>query len=136
MSPYGPYGPQYPPPYPYPAPQIANYEPVKPPVWTWYIVYAVFMAVTYIVVMGLGVLLAFVADKSEDGVQGVIMAVVGLPLAIMYGLAPFRAKTSGAWTYHLVLICLGLTSACCIPICLPLLIFWLKPETKAFFGRM
>ncbi len=130
MNPYGQY-----PPYPYPQQQV-TYEAAKPPVWTWYIVYAVMMVVTYVVVMGFGVLLAVMADKTEDSLQGVIMVAVGLPLAITYGIAPFRAKTPGAWTYHLVLICIGLTSACCIPICLPLLIFWLKPETKAYFGKM
>jgi hypothetical protein len=39
------------------------------------------------------------------------------------------------WTYDLVIICLGMTSACFLPACIPLLIFWLKPETKHYFGR-
>jgi hypothetical protein len=28
-----------------------------------------------------------------------------------------------------------MTSVCCIPACVPLLIYWIKPETKAYFGR-
>jgi hypothetical protein len=40
------------------------------------------------------------------------------------------------WIYHLVIICFGMTSACCIPMCVPLVIFWLKPDTKAYFGRL
>jgi hypothetical protein len=35
-----------------------------------------------------------------------------------------------------VTIGLGMTSACTLPICIPLLIFWLKPETKAFFHAL
>jgi hypothetical protein len=38
------------------------------------------------------------------------------------------------WTYNLVVICVGMTSACFLPFCIPLLIFWLKPEVKAHFG--
>jgi hypothetical protein len=28
-----------------------------------------------------------------------------------------------------------MTSACFLPFCIPLLIFWLKPEAKHYFGR-
>ncbi len=108
----------------------------KPAVWTWYVVYAVVMAIVYFLAIGLGVFLAAFAPKTEDSIEGVVVVVVSLPLMVLYGLAPFRAKTPGAWTYHLVLICLGLTSACCIPVSLPLLIYWMKPETKTYFGRM
>jgi F0F1-type ATP synthase assembly protein I len=38
------------------------------------------------------------------------------------------------WTYDLVLICFGLSSYL-LPVCVPLLIFWIKPETKKHFGR-
>ena len=122
------------PPYPYP-PQQQAYG-TKPAVVTWYVVYAVFMAVVYLGAIGLGVLLASFAQKDEETIQGVIIAVVSLPFLVLFAVAPFRANTPGAWTYHLVLICLWLTSACCIPVSLPLLIYWLKPETKAYFGKM
>jgi len=58
--------------------------------------------------------------------------------ALVWGGASFLgtrvAPDAAAWTLGLVLIALGLTS-CCLPLCLPLLIFWLKPETQQFFGR-
>jgi hypothetical protein len=38
------------------------------------------------------------------------------------------------WVYDLVLICMGMTSAGCIPACVPLPIFRIKPETKRCFG--
>jgi hypothetical protein len=125
-----------PPPYgQYPV-NIQQVVPDRVAVWPWYIAYAVVMALMYLFVCGAGVLLALLATKDEDRIQGVIMAIIGLPFAIPYAIAPMLGKTPGAWTYHLVLICIGLTSACCIPVSLPLLIFWLKPETKAYFGRV
>ena len=34
----------------------------------------------------------------------------------------------------MLLICVGMTSCCCIPACLPILLQWIKPDTKAWFG--
>jgi hypothetical protein len=39
------------------------------------------------------------------------------------------------WVYDLVVICIGFTSGCFWPICIPLLIFWIKPEVKQYFGK-
>lgn len=105
-----------------------------PPVWKWYVVYCVAMAVMYLAVT-IGGGFVFAAAHGESQVQGAIMALVGLPLTILYGAAPFLRKTSTTYTVHLVLIGIGLTSACCVPACLPLLLYWLKPETKVFFGK-
>jgi hypothetical protein len=130
-----PYGPQEPP--QYPNPYGYGYDaPVGPPaVWPWYMAYAIGMAVLYLLVFALGVLLLFVGDKVEDQIQGGVMAIMGLPFAGIFGAAPLLPKKPWTWTYHLVLICLSLTSGCCLVISVPLLIHWIKPETKAFFGR-
>ena len=40
-----------------------------------------------------------------------------------------------AWIYGMVLICIGLTSPCCLPVTIPLLIGWIKDDAKAYFGR-
>lgn len=39
------------------------------------------------------------------------------------------------WVYDIVVICIGFSGACCWPICIPLLIFWIKPEVKQYFGK-
>lgn len=123
------------------APGIKMPRPVGSPgdgppvVWKWYVAYAVAMAVLYLLVAVGGGFVFAATTRGEDQIQGVIMGVIGLPLAILYGVAPFLRKTSSTYTFHLVLIGIGLTSACCIPACLPLLLYWLKPETKAFFGK-
>jgi hypothetical protein len=106
-----------------------------PPIWPWYIAYAIVMALMYVACAGGGVLLAVAAPEDGDRVQGLIMAIIGFPLLLLYGAAPLMPKRPWAWTFHLVLIALSGTSACCIPICIPLVIYWLKPETKAFFGK-
>jgi len=55
--------------------------------------------------------------------------------SIAFGMAPFLPRRPGVWVYDVVLIALGLTSACLWPITIPLLIFWIKPENKLWFGR-
>ncbi len=103
--------------------------------WVWYVVYTVFLAVTYLACLGGGAAMAFFADKDEQRFQGIVLAIVGLPFLIVYGAAPFLPKKPWAWIVHLILICMTMSSACCIPAAIPLLIFWLKPECKAYFGR-
>jgi hypothetical protein len=116
-------------------PQMPGGSAPRPPIWSWYIAYAIAMALMYLLCAMGGVLLAVVPPEDGDPVQGIIMAVVGFPLLLLYGAALFMPKRPWAWTFHLVLIALSGTSACCLPVCIPLVIHWLKPETKAFFGK-
>jgi hypothetical protein len=67
---------------------------------------------------------------------GVVLMTVAAALVGVFVAAFFLPRKPWAWTFHLVLIALGFTSACCLPACVPLLIFWIRPETKAWFGRM
>jgi predicted Co/Zn/Cd cation transporter (cation efflux family) len=93
-------------------------------------------------VVGCAFALAFapqLADELEEELLPVqmqfgIMLVVSVPLFILFAVAPLLPKKKWAWIYGFVPICIGLTSCCSLPFSIPLLIFWLKPETKAFFG--
>jgi hypothetical protein len=146
MYPYGPpnnpYGP--PPPNPYAAPNPYGYDPYRaapayegtPPVWTWFIVYAIALAVLYVACTGVGLVICFTAHKDEDVLTGAFYAIICLPLAVLYGIAPILPKKPWVWIYDIVLICLPMTSMCCLPLCVPLLIYWIKPEVKAFFQRL
>jgi hypothetical protein len=116
--------------------------PTGPPaVWPWFVAYCVVMALVYLVCLVGGIALWHFAPSIPDEevvvlqVQGVVLGVMGLVLMIPYAIAPFLPKKPWVWTYDIVLICLAMTSACCIPAAVPLLIFWVKPETKQFFGR-
>jgi len=110
-----------------------------PPVWTWYRIYAALMAVMYVGLVVVGLLMAVLAPAKADDPPpwfiGLILGCFGIPFGGAYVAAFFVPRRPWAWVYHLVLICVGMTSACCLPACIPLLIFWIKPETKAFFGR-
>ena len=75
-------------------------------------------------------------DGGEQIVQGVIMTVMGIGLAILSGMTWKRTdqRTKSAWMFHMVLQAIGLTSCCCIPFALPLLLQWNKPEVKQWYG--
>ena len=108
---------------------------------TWYKAYCVLMALLYlfIVVAGVFLIIAAPADRDmspeEARLLGGIMLFMGIALAIPFLIGAFLPRKSWAWVFGLVLICIGLTSVCCMPVTIPLLINWIKPETKFYFGR-
>ncbi|MEZ4222864.1 MAG: hypothetical protein R3B13_18120 [Polyangiaceae bacterium] len=123
-----------------PSPYYVDPPPVTaPPVWLWYVLYAVGMALLYAALVVFGVWFTLEAPGGhapggEPPLIGALFAVISLPLSLAFGAAPFLPKRSWAWYYHLALMALGCTSACCLPACGALIYFWIKPETKAFFG--
>ncbi len=118
-----------------PGPPI-TLEGDRPPVWGWYVAYTVLMTLMYLGCAGLGLFMASAGVKDEDVITGVLLTAMGLVFGGVYAAAPFLPKKPWAWVYHLVLIIFGLTSTCCLPVALPLMLVWLKPRTKAFFGRI
>lgn len=72
-----------------------------------------------------------------EGAFLMVMAVALVSLVLFVAsIAPFfLIPRPWVWIFDLVLICMGMTSVCFLPMCIPLLIHWLKPETKAWFGR-
>ena len=141
--------PQYPPPgypqasagYGY-APPMAPTE--RPGVVAWFTVYCVILAVIYLLLAGFGITVMIVGPEQfadaqtpaeEWSIIAVVFTIIGLLLAVPFAIAPFLPRKPGVWIYDLVLICLGLTSACFWPLTIPLLIFWIKPENKLWFGR-
>jgi hypothetical protein len=117
-----------------------NDATTTPPVWKWYLAYAISLAIVYVVcaLSGVVIIVAAYFASPEERVQllltGSLLFVFCVPFAGAVGAVPFLPRKPWAWTYHLVMICMGMTSACCLPACIPLLIFWLKPETKAMFN--
>lgn len=117
-----------------------SWEPQKPPVWNWYAAYCFAMAFLYLlcVVMGFVFLFADPAELEMDAggakVMGGMFVVLGLSLGALFGAGPLLPLRKWAWVVGMVLICIGLTSMCCLPAAIPLLIFWLKPETKRYYN--
>lgn len=108
----------------------------------WYKVYAAILIVIYAVVAVLGITM-LVADpvspsmSSEEQAMmmanGVVLTFMGLVLGGVFVASLYLPRTNWAWVFQLVLICLGLTSPCFWPICIPLLIFYIKDDTRAWF---
>ncbi len=118
----------------------ASGEP--PPVWRWFVIYCIALGIVYLALVAFGVVCLFIDPAKLDMQPGEarIMGAVFVGMGLIFAAPPFLAapylpRKPWAWIFDLVLICLGMTSACCIPACIPLLIHWLKPETKVFFNR-
>lgn len=139
---------QYPPQPPYSQTSPGNpyyTEPPTPGVVIWFKVYCVLMALMNLFVVGVGLLL-LLGDSSwfqgnqdfQDPTQRLIVGTIYLGLGIVlvpaYILPLFLPRRKWVWIYDLVLICLSLTSCCCLPASIPLLIFWLQQKTKYYFG--
>ena len=115
-----------------------------PMVVTWYKVYCGAMVLMYVLCAIFGVVALFIdpslldtkaGDMTELRIQGAIFLVVGVPLAILYFVAALLPPRPWSWVVGIVAIAFALSSCCCVPVAVPLLIYWLKPETKAYFGR-
>ena len=84
----------------------------------WYRVYIAVLALLYLAVTVFGATLAVMRPETRDHspqeivMMGVIYAAVGI-----------------------VMMAISMTSCCFLPFAIPLLIYWLKPETRAYFGR-
>jgi len=112
--------------------------PPMPRVVTWYRVYAAAFVVLYSLVAVMGVALMIWGEDIDmrDGeglATGAICVALGVPFAIASLVGALAPPRKWSWIYGLCLIALGMTSACCMPASVPLLIFWLKDETKAHF---
>lgn len=119
----------------------ASLNPTPPPVHKWFVVYCVLMALGYLTLAVMGIVFGFIAPErdmsaAEAKLMGVVFLFLGLAFCVPYAIAPFLPRKSWVWVFGLVLICIGLSSLCCLPACIPLLIHWLKPEMKAFYGRI
>lgn len=122
------------------APGTVFEEP--PGVILWARVYSGLLGLTYVgvAVLGIVVLVAGVAVAPTGGDQvsavflGVLYTVLGVLFAIPSIWAAAAPRKRYSWYLNMVMICIGMTSCACLPFCIPLLIHWLKPETKAWYG--
>jgi hypothetical protein len=113
-----------------------------PKVFFWFKVYCAVLCALYAVVAAVGVFILTLEPAELDMpaaasiAYGVLMLLLGLVFFVA-SLLPFLLRPRPwVWVYDLVIICIGMTSACFLPACVPLLIFWIKPEVKAHFGRV
>jgi hypothetical protein len=112
----------------------------EPKVVFWYKMYCLTLVVLYglVAVAGLGILLVPAEEMGLVGMERWLMAGVligmGLPLAAACALPFFFPPRKWLWVYGLIMIAIGMTSCCYLPVCIPLLIFWIKDDTQRYFG--
>jgi drug/metabolite transporter (DMT)-like permease len=107
----------------------------------WYRVYCAAMAALYFGLTIMGLVLAVMQpdtreyEREEVLIMGIIYAIVGMVFFVVYAVALFLPPRPYNWVVGFVMMAIGMTSCCFIPAVIPLLIFWIKPETQQFFGR-
>ncbi len=107
----------------------------------WYRVYLSVLLILYLSVTIFGVALVIFQPETESGDQaemlitGAIYGILGAIFSVLTAIALFLPRKSWNWIVGIVMIAFGMTSCCFIPAVVPLMIYWVKPETKAFFGR-
>lgn len=107
----------------------------------WYRVYVGFMAVLYLAMVAGGLAMVVAsgsmagADAEQSLILGFAYTIGGGIFGLVFAVALFLPRKPFNWIVGIVMIAFGLTSCCFLPATVPLLIFWLKPETKAYFGR-
>lgn len=103
-------------------------------------IYALLLGLVYLLAAGLLYLISQGQAAQEQAVPAAVRyARVGLialcsALSMAFLAVPALPRKPWVWGYGLACIVLGLTSFVAIPLALPLLLFWIKPETKAYFA--
>lgn len=112
-----------------------------PGVIIWFKIYAALLCFLYLLTGAFSFVFLF-GDPSEldmpenmARIVGVMMLVISAGLFVICLLPLILKPKPWLWVYNLVVICLGMTSACFLLICVPMLIFWLKPETRRYYGK-
>lgn len=120
---------------------MPSVPPARPAVVGWFLAYCAFLCVLYLLVAGFSLPFFLLnPDELEMGraeaiVVGVMFLAMGLVFFVLFLMPFFLPRRPWVWVFDLVLICIGMTSACFLPACIPLLLFWLKPEPRAWFGK-
>jgi hypothetical protein len=112
-----------------------------PPVISWFKIYCWALCALYLLVVG--AIIVFLVKGSDwltpppEFTDRIIMSALGaISLALLAGCAVplFVKPRPWVWVYSLILICFGMTSGCVMLASIPLLIFWLKPDVKAYYA--
>ena len=127
-------------------------EPLQPPFYSetfgtpkvvfWFKVYATILCFIYVLTALMGIVMMVLDLEEPETPRWVFIAMgaflfgIGVSLFVACFLPLILKPRPWLWIFDLVLICLGMTSACFLPFCIPLLIFWLRPGVKHYFGRL
>src|ERR1044072_3215925 len=105
-----------------------------------YRVYCAFLLFVSVVIICTGVYvftgLPGTLDTTPEGqtIGAVFYIISGCIATVLYSIALFSPRKPWSWVFGVVLLAIGIVTICFLP-SLILLIFWSKPETRAYFGR-
>jgi hypothetical protein len=104
----------------------------RPAVITWYRIYAVTTPLFYLLAFALWQLRVPAIGDDRTFHLGIAAIVVLTALFAVAAMVPYKPW---GWTFALIAIGIGLPT-CLAPFALPLILFWLRPETRAAFCRL
>ncbi len=135
-----------------PGPDLASPQPpvgpmLQPQVVVWYRVYCSCFLLLYILVGIGGVSVLLFAseiaanspnpDKDVERLSnifmGIVLSVISVLLCVLFAIGLMIPRKKWGWIFGFFPIAIGLTSPCCMPASIPLLIFWLKANNKRWF---
>jgi hypothetical protein len=124
-------------------PGAAYMNDERPPEGVYYFrIYGGFMTVLSALATLVGLVMMFMplfvrsATGTDPGtwLVGLVYGGVGIAFFVPWVIALFGDRKPWVHTLGTVMIALGMTQLCCLPIQIPLLIAWLKPETKRWYS--
>ena len=122
-------------------PYLPDAPLIAPPVLIWYKIYLGLMVLLALFFAGLGaflVVIPIVEGLDDDTIPALIIGgiyiVIGLAFALLYAIPLLFSPRPWIWIYGIVLIALSMTNLCCIPLAIPLLIFWIKDDNRRWHG--
>ena len=107
----------------------------------WYRFYCGSLSALYALIAAAGLFIAYIQPSSssqspeESLIMGLIYAIVGTIFFAIFLVASILPPKPYNWIVGIITIALGMSSCCLWPAVIPLLIYWIKPETREFFGR-
>lgn len=114
--------------------------PRKPTVIGWYRFYCGALTLVYLALLVFSVVFmremnaTLTAEQQARAPSPALLIIVTLPAVVLFGLSFVAGRKPWGWVLGIVLICIGFTG-CCLPVCIWMLIAWLRPDVKEYFGR-
>lgn len=113
---------------PFPVAEVVDWQE-KPQVLFWFKAFCALMVLVYLSCVICGIILATNPDfTEEDRFMGIMLAVVGTPFTLLYAAGFFLPRKKWGWIFGIVLIGISMTSACFLPVAIPLIIYWVKAK--------
>jgi hypothetical protein len=132
-------------PYLAPVPGVESVRGAAPPGILWLRIYCGLQVLLYLFLVAIGafMIIAPLADPSSfptspgeppPWLLGLVLTVLYLPLLFVYAVGLAAPRRRWLYVYGIVVCVLSLTCGGCWMAAIPALIYWLKPETRAWLG--